>query len=99
MADHEIIFRPDDFKPVQRDHQIRDTKLASKPTTFLKDALRRFSKNKSSVIAGFILAVLILLAIFVPWLSPHNIEEVRTSERFLADGLLGRHPFQQACAV
>ena len=87
MADHEIIFRPDDFKPVQRDHQIRDTKLASKPTTFLKDALRRFSKNKSSVIAGFILAVLILLAIFVPWLSPHNIEEVRTSERFLAPKL------------
>ena len=66
MADQEIRFLPDDFEPVQADSQIHDTKLATKPTTFLKDALRRFRKNKSSVMAAYILAVLILLAIFVP---------------------------------
>ncbi len=87
MADREIQFLPDDFKPVQENRQISDTKLETKPTTFLKDALRRFRKNKSSVVAAFILAVLILLAVFVPWLSPHNIDIVRTPERFLAPKL------------
>ena len=87
MADHEIRFLPDDFETVQADRQIHDTKLATKPTTFLKDALRRFSKNKSSVVAAYILAVLILLAIFVPWLSPHNIDQVRSPEKFLAPKL------------
>lgn len=87
MADREIQFLPDDFKPVQENRQISDKKLATKPTTFLKDALRRFCKNESSVIAAVILAILILLAIFVPWLSPHNIDVVRTPERFLAPKL------------
>ena len=87
MADQEIRFLPDDFEPVQADSQIHDTKLATKPTTFLKDALRRFRKNKSSVMAAYILAVLILLAIFVPWLSPHNIDQVHSPERFLAPKL------------
>ena len=87
MADREIRFLPDDFKPVQENRQISDTKLETKPTTFLKDAFRRFCKNKSSVVAAIILAVLILLAIFVPWLSPHNIDAVRSSEKFLAPKL------------
>ena len=40
MADREIQFLPDDFKPVQENKQISDTKLATKPTTFLKDAFQ-----------------------------------------------------------
>ena len=87
MADREITFRPDDFEPVQQDRQIHDTKLETKPTTFLKDALRRFRKNQSSVIAAVILAILILLAILVPWISPHNIDVVRSQEKFLAPKL------------
>ena len=87
MADREIQFLPDDFKPVQENKQISDTKLATKPTTFLKDAFRRFCKNKSSVVAAIILAILILLAIFVPVISPHNIDVVRSSEKFLAPKL------------
>ena len=87
MADHEIQFLPDDFIPVQQDRKISDTKLVSKPTTFMKDAFRRFCKNKSSVFAAVILAILILMAIFIPWLSPHNIDQVRSPERFLAPKL------------
>ena len=39
-----------DFRLVQVDKKIHDTKFDTKPTTFLKDALKRFTKNKSSVI-------------------------------------------------
>ena len=56
----------DDFKLVQADKRIEEQKFQTKPTTFLKDSLKRFSKNKSSVVASFILGILVLLSIFVP---------------------------------
>lgn len=82
-----IVFRDNDFELVQENVRITDKKLDTKPTTFFKDALRRFSKNKSSVAAAIILAVLILLAIIVPVVSPHNIDDVRSAEKFLAPKL------------
>ncbi len=87
MADRENNFMQDDFKLVQRDERITDQKLETKPTTFFRDALRRFRKNKSSVAGAVILFILIFLAIVVPWLSPHNITTVRTAEKFLAPKL------------
>ena len=90
MASNEeksIQFRDDDFQLIQEDIRIMDTKLETKPTTFFKDALRRFRKNKSSVAGAYILTILILLAIFVPIFSPYNIEQVSTSEGFLAPKL------------
>jgi len=58
--------KEDDFKLVQSDKTIHDQKFETKPTTFLKDCFRRFVKNKSSVVAAFILGILILMSIFVP---------------------------------
>ena len=55
-----------DFVLQQADDSIHEQKFQTKPTTFLKDSLKRFRKNKSSVVAAFILGILILLAIFVP---------------------------------
>ena len=75
MMDKEIRFNPDSFKLVQSNIRITDKKLETKPTTFFKDAFRRFCKNKSSIVAAFILAILILLTIFVPVLSPSNIKK------------------------
>ena len=82
-----IQFRDDDFQLIQADKRIMDTKLDTKPTTFFRDAVRRFCKNKSSVAAAIILAILIALAILVPLLSPHNITTVSTTEGFLAPKL------------
>ena len=87
FEERNIQFQADDFQLIQADTRIMDTKLETKPTTFFKDALRRFRKNKSSVAGFFILSILILLAIFVPILSPHNIDLVSSSEKFLAPKL------------
>ena len=56
----------DDFKLVQADAKIHDQKFETKPTTFFKDCLKRFRKNKSSVVAAFILGFLLLLSVVVP---------------------------------
>lgn len=89
MADTEKtrVFREDDFVLIQKDKRVTDKKLETKPTTFFKDALKRFRKNKASVAGGIILGILILLAVFVPMLSNCNITTVSTTEAFLAPKL------------
>ena len=83
----EIVFREDDFVLIQKDKRVTDKKLDTKPTTFFRDALRRFRKNKASVAGGIIIGILVLLTIFVPMLSPANITTVSTPEAFLAPKL------------
>ncbi|MCR5349226.1 MAG: ABC transporter permease [Bacilli bacterium] len=52
--------------------KIHDEKFQTKPTTFVKDAFRRFCKNKASVVGGVIIGVL-LLSSFLSFLSPYDI--------------------------
>ena len=62
---------------------IHDKKLDTKPTTFAKDAFRRFCKNKASVVAAVILGIIILLAIFVPVITGIDTDGINMSETFL----------------
>jgi ABC-type dipeptide/oligopeptide/nickel transport system permease subunit len=79
----QVQFKDDDFVLVKRDAMISDRKLETKPTTFFKDALRRFAKNKSSVIGGIILGILVALSVIVPLVIKDDIDNVKSSERFL----------------
>lgn len=72
-----------DFILVQSNEKIFDKALDTKPTTFAKDAFRRFCKNKSSVVGAIIIGILVLLAIFVPALSPKNIKRTSSVEELL----------------
>ena len=69
------------FKFVQQDASIHDTKFTTKPTTFFKDAMRRFAKNKSSVVGGIILGFLFLCALIIPMdFIPGDIEGINQYE-------------------
>jgi oligopeptide transport system permease protein len=63
------------FQFVQREGQIHDQKLETKARGYFADAMIRFRKNKSSVIAAWVLLFLVLYAIFAPILSPYTIED------------------------
>ena len=52
---------------------IHDKKLETKPVTYFQDALRRFAKNKASIVATVIIAVLVLFAILGPIFSPYTV--------------------------
>lgn len=62
------------FTFVQQDKKLHDVKFTTKPTTFLKDAFKRFCKNKSSLTAAIILGILILLSLIVPFASPYSLD-------------------------
>jgi len=69
----------DDFRLVQSDNKIEEQKFQTKPTTFLKDSLKRFSKNKSSVVASIILGLLLTLSIFVPLIAKDEVHDSKTN--------------------
>ena len=70
----------DDFKLVQADEKIHDQKFETKPTTFLKDCIKRFRKNKSSVVAAFILGILLVMSVVVPiFFKTSDVHETKTS--------------------
>ncbi len=73
-------FTKEDFTFVHEDknEMIHDEAFKSKPTTFAKDAFKRFCKNKSSVVGAIIIGVLLLGSFIVPLVSPHNIKKVAT---------------------
>lgn len=72
-----------DFVLVQQDKEIHDLKFETKPTTYFKDAMRRFVKNKSSVAASVIIGILVLLAIFVPIFNKSIIKGSQSEYKFL----------------
>ena len=67
---------PEEFEFVQKDAHLHDTKLETKAHSFFQDALRRFAKNKSSVVAAWILLFLVIFALAAPALSPYTIQAV-----------------------
>ena len=63
------------FQFVQMDAHLHDQRLETKSRTFMQDAMRRFAKNKSSVVATWILAFLVIFSIVSPMLSMYNIND------------------------
>jgi len=61
------------FKIVERNETIHDLKLDTKPIGYFKDAMIRFRKNKGSVVAACIIAILFLFAIIVPFVSNYSV--------------------------
>ena len=66
-------FTPDMFEFAPADTQKTDGGFAGAPRGYFADALLRFRKNKSSVIAAFIIAFLVLFSIFSPIISPYTV--------------------------
>ena len=65
----------DKFQFVQMDARLHDKKLETKARSFFQDAMSRFSKNKSSVAAAWILLFLVVFALLSPIVSPYDIKE------------------------
>ena len=58
----------------KRDDLYNDKKFETKPVSYFRGALRRFSKNKGAVVGGIVIAVLVLFAIIAPFFTPFTPE-------------------------
>ncbi len=79
--------KKEDFEFIQIDKRIHDTKFETKPTTFAKDAFKRFTKNKSSVVGAIIIGFLLLCSFIVPLVSPYDIKSVHADQSLLVPKL------------
>lgn len=72
------------FNFVQQDKKIHDVKFNTKPTTFMKDAMKRFTKNRSSVVGGIILGFLFVFALILPaTMTSFDIDQTHNYETHL----------------
>ncbi len=53
--------------------ELHDKKLETKPVGFLRDAARRFVKNKASIVGMVIIVLLLLFAVVGPFLSRYDV--------------------------
>ena len=80
----------EDFTLTQVDSTVHKQKFQTKPTTFFKDSMKRFAKNKSSVVAAYILGGLLLLSFLVPVFNKSDLSSDnpnRAYETYLAPKL------------
>ncbi len=59
----------------KREDRVSDEVLKTKPRSYLADAMLRFTKNKSSVAAAWILLFLVIFVILSPVISPYSIND------------------------
>ena len=60
----------EEFELVHKDESLHDTKFETRPIGWLEDSVRRFAKNKASVVGAVIIFIILLFAIIVPAASP-----------------------------
>ena len=61
------------FELANREGEIHDKKLDTKPVGYLRDATRRFVKNKASIVGMVIIIVLLLFAFIAPLFSQYDV--------------------------
>ena len=71
------------FQFVGTDLKRHDQKFETKQISYFRDALNRFSKNRSSVVAGIIILCLVLYAIFVPIFCETTYSRALTDTTYL----------------
>lgn len=82
------------FEFYKRDESIHDKKLETKPVGYFKDAMRRFAKNKSSVVAAYIILALVLFAIFIPiFVRTITRRQLRTRHTYSTESFFQRAAF------
>ncbi len=65
----------DMFEFVNLSSQIYDERPKTKPGGYFSDAFLRFKKNKSSVVAAFIIGFLVLFAVLSPIISTYTVND------------------------
>ncbi len=59
---------------IRRDQRIMDQKLETKSISYFRDVWIRFKKDKSAVVAFVLIMLLLLFSVFIPLISPMNVD-------------------------
>lgn len=65
------------------DTALQETVTTRKSASLWSDAWRRLLKNRGSVVGMILVAIFIIMAIFAPFLAPHNPQEIFPGKSYL----------------
>ncbi len=82
-----------DFKLVDSSKRSHEEKFKTRPTTFFKDSLKRFAKNKSSVVASVILGLLLVLSFVIPVVDQSDVSRPHPEMTYLEPKLFDKGGF------
>ncbi|MCQ2815462.1 MAG: ABC transporter permease [Bacilli bacterium] len=72
LYDVESKIPQEEFKLMHEEASIHDTKFETRAVGWFEDSVKRFARNKASVVGAIIIAIFVLMAIIVPIFSPYN---------------------------
>lgn len=78
-----------DFEFVQLDTEIHDQEFEGQAIGFLKDAMLRFVKNRSALVAAIIISIIVILAIFGPMMNKYTYREQHIEWAYLPPRIPG----------
>lgn len=59
----------------QTGQQLHDEKFETKPVSYFRDAFGRFTRNKASIAAAYIIGILFLFAFIAPIVTPYKVSD------------------------
>lgn len=75
MKASELNISKEKFVLVNENKRLKDKELVTKPVSYFQDALRRFARNKGSIVAAAVIGVLFLYAIIAPTVSQYKVSD------------------------
>ena len=75
MKASEFNISKEKFVLVNENKRLKDKELVTKPVSYFQDALRRFARNKGSIVAAAVIGVLFLYAIIAPMVSQYKVSD------------------------
>ncbi|MCQ2792553.1 MAG: ABC transporter permease [Bacilli bacterium] len=78
------------------DREEKDTTKVSRPaSSFIRDSLRRFRKNRVAVVCAWFIAILVLFIIIVPFIYPYTYDQMLGVSKYYTDtSYMNLAPFQ-----
>jgi oligopeptide transport system permease protein len=71
------------FQFAQKEKVLTDKKFDTKPVSFFRDAVRRFAKNKSSIVGMVIIIILVLFSLLAPFISQYKVSDTDGYYRYV----------------
>lgn len=75
-----IDLNPSDFELVQKDQQLKDEKFQGKPIGYFQDAMLRFTRNKSAIVAAIFIVLVTFFATFGPAMNEYTYRQPHIQE-------------------
>ncbi|MBP5091295.1 MAG: ABC transporter permease [Bacilli bacterium] len=87
---------PELFQEIPDRTNLHDAAFETRPVSFLEDSLKRFAKNKASIVAAIIIFLIALYAIIVPFASPKSrVDTTKYPAGFRDDKFAYALPYNQ----